>query len=580
MQKTLLNKLITFQIIVLIIGFISTTIVGGNNEVIDYQLQKENPNNKPLHNNYVLGYWKYDEGTGNIAYDSSGNDFNGTINGAAWINGHSGEALNFDGLDDYIALDSYSKYLGINKSDDVIYLVWFKSVSTEDGLIYSMSDKFGISNPELSIQLCSNGSILFKIWTKYCGIVVYSDGTYNDGDWHHLKILFNGLGTTGSPTVELYIDDELDGNLTKYLCPIENDEFGRVKTGRRAADETIYFDGSIDELKIIKYPDGNKQNPPTIAGPTSGQPGKEYEYTFVTDDPEGDDIWLYIDWDDGEVEDWIGPYDSEEEVTVSHEWVKEGRYEVKARSKDIWDDSSWSDSLPISIGNQPPKAPDISGPKSGDIGVEYEYIIVSTDFDGDDIYYYVDWDDGTSDKWFGPYNSGEEAIVSHSWDSDGIYEILAKVRDSYYNEGNWSDPYLISIGNQAPNAPEITGPQQGKLGIEYEYNFSLSDPDSDSIYLRVDWGSGTPSKWHGPFNSDTKVKLNYTWNKEGTFTIRAQAIDIFDKESKWSSLEITMPKTQQLTNIFLFRLFERFSVLFEKLFSIPIIQHCFIKIIN
>ena len=36
----------------------------------------------------LAGYWKFDESSGNIASDSSGNGNNGTLeNGPAWVNG-------------------------------------------------------------------------------------------------------------------------------------------------------------------------------------------------------------------------------------------------------------------------------------------------------------------------------------------------------------------------------------------------------------------------------------------------------------------------------------------------------------
>ena len=35
-----------------------------------------------------IGWWKLDESSGTIAYDSSGNDYNGTVVGAAWEPGY------------------------------------------------------------------------------------------------------------------------------------------------------------------------------------------------------------------------------------------------------------------------------------------------------------------------------------------------------------------------------------------------------------------------------------------------------------------------------------------------------------
>jgi hypothetical protein len=53
-------------------------------------------------NDGLVGYWKFDEGSGNIAHDYSGNGNDGTIYGASWTEGISGYALDFDGVDDYV----------------------------------------------------------------------------------------------------------------------------------------------------------------------------------------------------------------------------------------------------------------------------------------------------------------------------------------------------------------------------------------------------------------------------------------------------------------------------------------------
>jgi hypothetical protein len=54
----------------------------------------------------LIGWWKFDEGTGAIAADSSGYGHHGTINGGAtWAAGKLGGALQFDGTDDYVNCD-------------------------------------------------------------------------------------------------------------------------------------------------------------------------------------------------------------------------------------------------------------------------------------------------------------------------------------------------------------------------------------------------------------------------------------------------------------------------------------------
>jgi len=79
--------------------------------------------------------------------------------------------------------------------------------------------------------------------------------------------------------------------------------------------------------------------------------------------------------------------------------------------------------------NTPPETPDIDGPARHKVGVEYEYTFVSTDPDGDGLDYYIDWGDGNFTDWLGPYVSGEELVLTHTWTEKGTYIIRAKTRD-------------------------------------------------------------------------------------------------------------------------------------------------------
>ena len=54
--------------------------------------------------NNLVGFWPMDEGEGNIVYDYSINENDGTIDGALWINTKLGNGLDFDGIDDKVSL--------------------------------------------------------------------------------------------------------------------------------------------------------------------------------------------------------------------------------------------------------------------------------------------------------------------------------------------------------------------------------------------------------------------------------------------------------------------------------------------
>ncbi|KYK31375.1 MAG: hypothetical protein AYK22_02530 [Thermoplasmatales archaeon SG8-52-3] len=94
--------------------------------------------------------------------------------------------------------------------------------------------------------------------------------------------------------------------------------------------------------------------------------------------------------------------------------------------------------------NQAPDKPIIGGPTNGTTGVSYDFTVESEDPDNDDIYYFIDWGDGTSGEWIGPYLSGEVVTVSHIWEEIGEFEIVAKSKDDN-SESDWSNPFIIEI---------------------------------------------------------------------------------------------------------------------------------------
>ena len=75
-------------------------------------------------------------------------------------------------------------------------------------------------------------------------------------------------------------------------------------------------------------------NIPTIEGPPSGKTGTEYEYSFCSEDPDGDDIYYCIDWDDGVGEICIGPFPSGVCIIEKHTWTSDGTYTISAKARD------------------------------------------------------------------------------------------------------------------------------------------------------------------------------------------------------------------------------------------------------
>jgi len=88
--------------------------------------------------------------------------------------------------------------------------------------------------------------------------------------------------------------------------------------------------------------------------------------------------------------------------------------------------------------SSPPIIPTIDGLKNGKAGKEYEYIIVATDPNGDDVIYVIDWGDNSDEEIIGPYPSGEQATAKHLWEEEGDFIIKVKAVDTFGKESEWA----------------------------------------------------------------------------------------------------------------------------------------------
>lgn len=111
--------------------------------------------------------------------------------------------------------------------------------------------------------------------------------------------------------------------------------------------------------------------------------------------------------------------------------------------------------------NNPPSVPTIQGPTTGIQDVSYTYTISSVDPEGNDIYYCVNWSDGTGEVCTGPFASGEPVSASHTWTVPGTYLIKVKARDILNAESGVAT-FEVTI----TEPPSMTIVVAGGLGIK------------------------------------------------------------------------------------------------------------------
>jgi hypothetical protein len=170
--------------------------------------------------------------------------------------------------------------------------------------------------------------------------------------------------------------------------------------------------------------------------------------------------------------------------------------------------------------------------------------------------------------WDAVFNEDKTIIgeASHDSKEDNLYRINDEcMRWSYYALNLFGDPtvdFLNHYSNTAPYEPFISGPNSGKSGSSYSYLFRATDPDGNDVRYHIDWGdTKTETTRFGA--SGTDIMASHIWEVDGTYTITAQAEDIFGQTSPPATKTVTIPRYKTHNhnyNIFNF-LFERFQIL-------------------
>ena len=84
-----------------------------------------------------------------------------------------------------------------------------------------------------------------------------------------------------------------------------------------------------------------------------------------------------------------------------------------------------------------PSVPEIDGPTEGVPDIQYNFKFKSESPLGNDLYYWIEWADGSNSGWLGPFDSGVEITESQVWDSKGVYPVQAKAKDINGSVSSW-----------------------------------------------------------------------------------------------------------------------------------------------
>jgi|GEM_PF-787108 len=202
----------------------------------------------------LVAEWKFDEGSGTTAVDSSGNNNNGTINGAAWTSaGISGNALQFDGINDYVAVPISSSL--DSPSGAVTISMWVKldALPSSDPYVLWRYGTSGTAIPGMKSfgEVFSNGSICAGVTsnggTTYIGGALFSTTKVSASTWYLVTLTYNSA--LSSQNVKLYVNGVQESSANGNDSLVAMDGYFWIARNGNAASP-CYVDGTIDEVRI------------------------------------------------------------------------------------------------------------------------------------------------------------------------------------------------------------------------------------------------------------------------------------------------------------------------------------------
>jgi hypothetical protein len=190
--------------------------------------------------------YNFNEGTGTIAHDVSGNGIDGTLqNGATWnTTGKHGKALSLDGVNDYV-------YLGnppiLRLAGSSTWSAWVKATANPSGDAAVISKSDVSTGWELkTVNISGSHKFQIQIASAHNTFVNRTSVTARSlNTWYFVT----GVYDAHAHTLDIYVNGVLDnGTLTGTITGSQVNSPANVSIGR--ARGQAYWTGLIDDLRV------------------------------------------------------------------------------------------------------------------------------------------------------------------------------------------------------------------------------------------------------------------------------------------------------------------------------------------
>ncbi|MBI4833330.1 MAG: DUF2341 domain-containing protein [Planctomycetes bacterium] len=200
-----------------------------------------------INNSGLVGSWHFSENSGTAAADMSGNGNNGTLtNSPIWVDGKFGNALSFDGANDYVSVsDNNALTFGNGTTDSPFSIELWVYPNSASGAVIA---KATASNAGEYYITTAGGNLYFRLVDNSASGYIGIYAVISQNRWTHITAAYDGNGISG---MRLYFNGVLQATTASSsgsYTAMEN-LATNLKIGERESGSN-YFNGLIDEVRI------------------------------------------------------------------------------------------------------------------------------------------------------------------------------------------------------------------------------------------------------------------------------------------------------------------------------------------
>ncbi len=456
----------------------------------------------------LVGYWSLDQTNGIVAADSAGTN-PGTLQNfsfntnSGWVTGKFSQALQFDGVNDYVSLNSTSAVLSL--TNNFAISVWIRpaNAAAQGNVFFSARWQYGMSGIRLFVDqnaIVVNGIIASGGQQNRFGV-----GEIQNGIWSHVVVVYdksvlhfylNGVEKSESWGGNQSWGGDLIMNMAGATGFGAENQWDRFYSG--AIDDLRIYNRTLTPAEIVALYNGSwgssTNQPPVLAaiGNQSVNEGQSLSFTVSATDPNSTNLTYSASG--------LPTGASFNTSTHTFSWTptysQAGSYNVTLAVSD--GSLSDSETITITVSNVD-RAPVLAAISNQTVneGANLSFSISGSDPDGDPLSY------SAGGLPAGATFSATNQVFSWTptYSQAGNYNVTFTVSD-----GTLSASQTVNIAVLNVNRPPVLSPISNQTVNENQaltFTISGTDPDGNALTYSA---SGLPGG--ASFNSSTRT---FSW---------------------------------------------------------------------